>query len=169
MADVVRTAPEVTNFLTFAGTSSPIDFNGMVRHYYLRRGPHIGELRVNLVKKHNREQQSHAILLRLRNELTRVAGEHDAKIALVEVPPGPPVFSTLVAEVYGQPGQSYDELIAAAGHVQQHMEAEEGVKDVDNSVEADQTKYVFVVDKEKAALHGVTAEAIDRIHRGRLA
>jgi multidrug efflux pump subunit AcrB len=160
LADHLRTVPEVTNFLTFAGTASPMDFNGMVRHYYLRRGPHLGEIRVNLLPKRERQQQSHEILLRLRNEMTRIAQQHGAKIKMVEVPPGPPVFSTLVAEVYGQPQQGYPELITAAAHVQALMKTEPGVVDVDDTVEADQPKYLFVVDKEKASLHGISSEAI---------
>ena len=79
--------------LTFAGTSSPIDFNGMVRHYYLRRDRNVGDIRVNLLPKEEREQQSHEILLRLRNELQEIASQHGANIKLVEVPPGPPVIA----------------------------------------------------------------------------
>ena len=160
IAGHLRTAPEVTNFLTFAGTASPIDFNGMVRHYYLRRGPNVGEIRVNLLQKHARQQQSHEILLRLRNGLTEIAQRHGAVIQLVEVPPGPPVFATLVAEIYGQPHHDYAALAAAAEHVKGLMETEDRVVDIDTSVEADQTKYVFVVDREKASLHGVSAEMI---------
>jgi multidrug efflux pump subunit AcrB len=160
LADYLRTVPEVTNYLTFAGTASPIDFNGMVRHYYLRRGPHLGDIRVNLLKKDERRQQSHEILLRLRSNLTRIARQHGAKIKLVEVPPGPPVYATLVAEVYGQPQQSYADLIAAGDHVLGLMKSEAGVVDVDYTVEADQTKYIFVVDKQKASLHGISSEVI---------
>ncbi|MFC1597089.1 efflux RND transporter permease subunit [Planctomycetota bacterium] len=160
LADYLQTVPEMTNFLTFAGTASPMDFNGMVRHYYLRRGPHLGEIRVNLLKKHDRQQQSHEILLRLRNDLTRVAESYGAKVKLVEAPPGPPVFATLVAEVYGQPEKSYADLIAAADQVQTLMKSEPQVVDVDDTVEADQPKYMFVVDKEKASLHGVSSEVI---------
>lgn len=160
IAGHLRTAPEVTNFLTFAGTASPIDFNGMVRHYYLRRGPNVGEIRANLLAKHARQQQSHEILLRLRNGLTEIAQRHGAVIQLVEVPPGPPVFATLVAEIYGQPHHDYAALAAAAEHVKGLMETEDRVVDIDTSVEADQTKYVFVVDREKASLHGVSAEVI---------
>jgi multidrug efflux pump subunit AcrB len=160
LADRLRTAPEVTHVLTFAGTASPMDFNGMVRHYYLRSGPHVGDIRVNLLKKEDRQQQSHEILLRLRNDLQRVARAHSANIKLVEVPPGPPVLATLVAEVYGRPQQSYAELIAASRHVRKLLESESGVVDVDAMVEADQVKYVFNLDKEKASLHGVSNETI---------
>ena len=117
LADRLREAAEVTQVLTFAGTASPIDFNGMVRHYYLRQGPNVGDLRVNLLPKEEREQQSHAILLRLRNDLHEIAKRYGANIKLVEVPPGPPVIATLTAEVYAQPGQSYAQLQAGARHV----------------------------------------------------
>ncbi len=160
LAAYLRTAPEVTNVLTFAGTSSPMDFNGMVRHYFLRRGPNVGDIRVNLVHKKERVQQSHEILLRLRNGLQEIAKRHGANIKLVEVPPGPPVLSTLVAEIYGPPGASYDELMRAARHVRRLMETERGVVDVDDVVEDEQTKWVFVVDREKASLHGVSTQAI---------
>jgi multidrug efflux pump subunit AcrB len=165
LADYLRTVPEVTNYVTFTGTASPIDFNGMVRHYYLRRGPHMGDIRASLLKKDSRQQQSHAILLRLRNDLTRIAKAHGAKVKLVEVPPGPPVFATLVAEVYGRPDQGYAELIAAAKHVRELMKTEPHVADLDDTVEADQRKYVFVVDKEQASLHGVSSETIGSIIR----
>jgi multidrug efflux pump subunit AcrB len=160
LADEIRKAPEVVNILTFAGVASPMDFNGMVRHYYLRRGPHLGDIRVNLLPKEDRRQQSHEILLRLRNHLEQIAQDHGAALKLIEVPPGPPVLSTLVAEVYGPPQQSYAGLIADARKVRQLFESEPGVSDVDDTVEADQAKYVFRVDKEKASLHGISTDTI---------
>ncbi|QDU74556.1 Efflux pump membrane transporter BepE [Bremerella volcania] len=160
LAADLRTVPEVTQVLTFAGTASPIDFNGMVRHYNLRQGPNMGDIRVNLLPKKDRRQQSHEILLRLRDRLKTIADRHNANIKLVEVPPGPPVFSTLVAEIYGRSDQSYGELIAGVKHVRRLMESERGVVDVDDTVEDDQTKFVFVIDKEKASLHGVSTQQI---------
>ncbi|HID20772.1 MAG TPA: efflux RND transporter permease subunit, partial [Planctomycetaceae bacterium] len=160
MAAYLRTVPEVTNVLTFAGTASPIDFNGMVRHYFLRQGPQFGDIRVNLVGKHDRQQQSHEILLRVRDDLERIAQRHGANIKLVEVPPGPPVLSTLVAEIYGEPGVGYDEILQAARQVRTLMESEPGVVDVDDTIEGEQRKWEFVVDKEKASLHGVSTQAI---------
>ncbi|MBC8875676.1 MAG: efflux RND transporter permease subunit [Planctomycetes bacterium] len=160
LADLFRETPEVTEVLTFAGVASPMDFNGMVRHYYLRRGPNVGDIRVNLLPKEEREQQSHAILLRLRNDLKRVADRYGANIKLVEVPPGPPVIATLTAEVYGTPGQSYEEIQAGAKHVRRLLEMESGVVDVDDTVEDDQSKLVFVQDKEKASLHGISTQQI---------
>ncbi len=160
LAVYLRTVPEVTEVMTFAGTASPIDFNGMVRHYNLRQGPTMGDIRVNLVPKQDRQQQSHGILLRLRDDLKQIARRHNANIKLVEVPPGPPVLSTVVAEIYGSPDQRYAELIAGAKHVRGLMESEHGVVDVDDTIEADQTKYVFRIDKEKASLQGVSTQEI---------
>ena len=160
LADRLREAPEVTQVLTFAGTSSPIDFNGMVRHYYLRTGANGGDIRVNLLPKEEREQQSHEILLRLRNDLQQVARRYHANMKLVELPPGPPVIATLTAEIFGRPGQSYDELQAGAAHVHQLLETESLVVDVDDTVEADQKKLVFVLDKEKASLNGIDTQQI---------
>jgi len=160
LSDELRGVPEVTSVLTFAGLASPIDFNGMVRHYYLRSGPHVGDIRVNLLPKERRAQQSHEILLRLRKELTRIGAAHGANLKLVEVPPGPPVIATLTAEVYGRPGQGYDQLQAGARYVRGWLEQEPGVVDVDDTGEADQAKLVLVLDKEKASLHGISTEQI---------
>lgn len=160
LADLLREAPEVTEVLTFAGTSSPIDFNGMVRHYYLRSGANVGDIRVNLLPKEDREQQSHEILLRLRNELQAIADHYNANIKLVELPPGPPVIATLTAEVFGRTGQSYAELLAGAEHVRKLLETEALVVDIDGTFEADRKKLVFVLDKEKASLNGINTRQI---------
>ncbi|MBN9121385.1 MAG: efflux RND transporter permease subunit [Planctomycetes bacterium] len=160
MADELRKHAEVAEVLSFAGTGSPMDFNGMVRHYYLRREPHRGDLRVNLIAKEDRSAQSHAIVLRVRDGLERIAKARGARIKIVEVPPGPPVLSTLVAEVYSKPTQSYAELKADARHVRGLFEKEPGVVDVDDTFEAERPRYVFNVDKEKASLTGITTEQI---------
>lgn len=160
LADEVRAAPEVSEVLSFAGCGSPMDFNGMVRHYYLRREPNRGDLRVNLIPKEERSSQSHAIVLRLRNGLEQVAKRHGARIKVVEVPPGPPVLSTLVAEVYSRSGQTYAELKADARHVRGLFDKEPGVVDVDDTFEAERPRDVFRVDKEKASLNGITTEQI---------
>jgi len=160
MAHELKKNPEVAEVLTFAGTASPMDFNGMVRHYYLRREPHRGDLRVNLISKEDRSTQSHAIVLRVRNGLDQLARKHTARIKVVEVPPGPPVLSTLVAEVYAKPFQTQGELKADARHVRSLFEKEPGVVDVDDTFEADRPRYVFRVDKEKASLTGITTEQI---------
>jgi multidrug efflux pump subunit AcrB len=160
LADRLREAPEVTEVLTFAGISSPIDFNGMVRHYYLRSGPNVGDIRVNLLPKEERVQQSHEILLRLRNDLQEIARRYSANVKLVEVPPGPPVIATLTAEIYGQPGQSYSEIQTGAKHVRKLLETESLVVDVDDTIEDEQQKLVFLLDKEKASLNGINTQQI---------
>jgi len=156
----LRTVPEATDFVSYAGTSSPMDFNGMVRHYYLRRGGHVADIRVNLLEKGERDAQSHAIVLRLREDLERIARENGAKIQLVEVPPGPPVLSTVVAEIYGEPDTPYAALIAAGDRITELMKNEPFVVDIDTMAEAPHAEIDFVVDREKAALHGVSARAI---------
>ncbi len=156
----LRSVPEVTHFITYTGNASPIDFNGLVRHYYLRKGPHLADIRVNLVDKGQREQQSHAIVLRLRNDLEEIARENRADIKLVETPPGPPVLSTLVAEIYGDKDVSYRQLIVGADHVKTVMATEPFVADIDDSTEANRDRIDFVVNKEKAALHGVSTQQI---------
>lgn len=156
----LRTVPEVTDFTSYVGLASPMDFNGMVRHYYLRRGENVAELRVNLVAKKSRRTQSHALGLRLRDDLTALAGRHGARLKIVEVPPGPPVIATVVAEVRGRPDHTYEDLIAAAKTVGARLEREPGVVDVDDTVEADSRRLVFVTDKEKAALHGMSVAEV---------
>ncbi len=152
--------PEVTDFTSYVGLASPIDFNGLVRHYYLRRGENVAEIRVNLVGKRHRESQSHALGLRMRDAVTAIADRHHAALKIVETPPGPPVLSTIVAEVYGRPDHPYEELIAAAQTAAERLRREPFVVDVDGVIEAPQQKFAFVSDKEKAALHGVSAAQI---------
>lgn len=153
--EYLRTVPEVTDVEAYVGTASPMDFNGMVRHYFLRQGSNVADLRINLVHKHIRQQQNHTIVLRLRKDIMQIARQHNANIQIVEVPPGPPVFSTLVAEVYGQPYHTYEQLIESARVVRKRMEQEPYVVDVDDTVEAEQVEWRFVIDKNKALLHGV--------------
>ena len=156
----LRQVSEVTNFISYTGTASPMDFNGMVRHYYLRRGGHVADIRVNLAGTQQRQQQSHAILLRLRKDLEQIASLHNANIKLVEMPPGPPVISTVVAEIYGSPDQSYNHLISGAQTVQGIMKEEPFVVDIDDTTETPRKRFDFVLDKEKAALHGVSTATI---------
>lgn len=153
-------APEVREVLSFSGTPSPIDFNGMVRHYYLRQEPHRGDLRINLLPKEERKQQSHAIVLRLRENLEKVASQWGARIKIVEVPPGPPVLSTLVAEIYPAPGRSLEDLRGDARHLRELFGKQPGVHDIDDTFEAKRSKQLFVIDREKASLSGITAEQI---------
>ena len=153
----LRTVPEVTDFITYAGSPSPMDFNGMVRHYYWREHPNLADIRVNLLHKDNRDMQSHSIGLRLRNDLKGIADKHGATFKLVELPPGPPVIATLTTEIYGRPDLDYSALIVAAKHVGSVMTDYPGLVDLDDSSETERTMVDFVLDKEKAALHGVTA------------
>jgi multidrug efflux pump subunit AcrB len=157
---VVSTIPEVTDFTSYVGLPSPIDFNGLVRHYYLRRSPNLAEMRINVVPKKNRRQQSHAITLRVRDELTELADRHRAVLKIVELPPGPPVLASVVAEVYGRPDHSYDDLLAAGDTVAARFHEEPGMADIDTSREAPASKLTFLVDQEKAALSGASVAEI---------
>ncbi len=156
----LASVPEVADYTSYVGLASPMDFNGLVRHYYLRRGDNVAEVRINLAGKKNRELQSHAIGLRMRNELQSLADRHQARLKLVETPPGPPVIASVVAEVYGQPDHRYEDLLLGADTVRARLAVEPGVVDVDDVREAAQQKLTFVTDKEKAALNGVTTEQI---------
>jgi multidrug efflux pump subunit AcrB len=151
---------EVTDYTSYVGTASPMDFNGMVRHYYLRKGANQAEIRVNLVGKKSRSEQSHAIGLRERDGLSQVAARHGGQLKIVETPPGPPVLSSVVAEVYGRPDHAYEDLIEASAVVKARLAAEPGVVEVDDSVESQWRELVFVPDAEKAALHGISAHDI---------
>lgn len=153
---------EVIDYQVYVGLASPMDFNGMVRHYFLRRGANVADVRVNLAHKDVRADQSHTLLLRLRDDLTAIARRHGANIKLVEVPPGPPVIATITAEVYGPPEADYADLLAAAQSVEARLEREPLVVDVDSSAESDQPKWVFEADQPKAALSGVSKEQIAR-------
>ena len=152
--------PEVADYTSYVGLSSPMDFNGLVRHYYLRQGDNVAELRINLAGKKNRSLQSHAIGLRMRNGLQAIADRHRARMKLVETPPGPPVIASVVAEVYGQPDHRYEDILLAADTVRARLAAEPGVVDVDNVRQAARQKLTFVVDDEKARLNGVTKQQL---------
>jgi multidrug efflux pump subunit AcrB len=158
--DYLRTVPEVVDYTATVGDSSPMDFNGLVRHYYLRQGPNMADVRLNLLHRKKREMNSHAIALRIRNDIEAIAKQTGATIKIIEAPPGPPVLSTVVAEIYGKPYHRYDELIAAAQTVRGQMEKEAGVVDVDDTVEDNQVKLFFRVDKEKAGLNGISTEDV---------
>lgn len=156
------TVPEVTDFEAYVGTASPVDFNGMLRQYFLRRAPHRADIRVNLVHKTERVHASHSLALRLRAPLEQIARRHGVKLKIVELPAGPPAMSTLVGAIYGGPANSYEDLIRAASILKRRLAREPGVVDIDDSVDEDQIRYTFEVDREKAALHGVSAEEVAR-------
>lgn len=142
----------VSNYQGYVGTAGPISFNGLVRHYDLRRGNNIADIQVNLVDKKDRSIQSHEIVKQLRPAIQQIAAKYNANVKLVEVPPGPPVLSTIVAEVYGP---DYNEQIRIADEVRKLIHNTEGVVDSDWMTEADQTEFHFEVDKEKALRYGV--------------
>ncbi|MEI6072275.1 MAG: efflux RND transporter permease subunit [Verrucomicrobiae bacterium] len=162
MARAIRNEPEVTDYQIYTGTSSPFNFNGLVRHYFMRRGANVADIQVNLLPKHARKAQSHEIAKRVRPALTAIADRYGARVAVAEVPPGPPVLQTLVAEIYG-PDESARHALARK--VIGIFQSTPGVVDTDWYIEADQPKARFVVDKEKAALHGITAETISQTLR----
>ena len=142
----------VRNYQGYVGTAGPISFNGLVRHYDLRSGENIADIQVNLIDKKDRSIQSHEIVKQLRPAIQKIAKKYNANVKLVEVPPGPPVLSTIVAEIYGP---DYDEQIRIAGQVKNLIERTEGIVDSDWMTEADQPEYRFEVDKEKAMRLGV--------------
>ncbi|RLC06750.1 MAG: AcrB/AcrD/AcrF family protein [Deltaproteobacteria bacterium] len=156
----LKTVNEVTNFISFTGISSPMDFNGMVRHYFIRKGSHLADIRINLAHKSDREQQSHTILLRIRKDLEKIAAANNARVQLVEVPPGPPVLSTLVGEVYGSYDTPYEELLQGAQYVKTIMEQESNVSDIKIMSEKNSQRMDIMVDREKAALHGIDTRTI---------
>lgn len=152
--------PEVVDYIAYSGTPSPMDFNGMVRHYYLRNGENFAEIRINLAPKENRSLQSHAIGLRIRDGLQAIANKEDVKMTIVETPPGPPVLASVVAEVYGKPENTYNEILAASDTVKKRLMREPGVSDVDSIREIPRIKYVFIADTEKAAINGISVQQI---------
>jgi len=157
IGDTIRTAPEVINYQMYVGTASPHNFNGLVRHYFLRRGPHEADIQVNLKPKGERKSQSHDIAKRVRPKIDEIGRKYNARIKVSEVPPGPPVLQTLVAEIYGP---NYERQIEIAHQIRDVFDKTPGVVDVDWYVEADHPKYRFIVDKEKASLNGISAEQI---------
>ncbi len=159
MAVAIARQPEVRDYQIYSGTASPFNFNGLVRHYFMRRGPHVADIQVNLVGKGERADQSHAIAKRIRPAVAAIAARHGATVAVAEVPPGPPVLQSIVAEIYGP---SETQRVALAAKVRDIMAATTGVVDLDWFVEDPQPKVTYVVDKEKAALHGISTATISR-------
>ena len=153
----VAQEPEVINYQVYAGTSGPYNFNGLVRHYFLRQGANQADIQVNLLPKSKRSGQSHDIAKRVREAVTPIAQKYGAKLKVAEIPPGPPVIQTLVAEVYGP---EHSQQIEVARQVRDIFKQTPGVVDVDWMVEEPQAEYRFVVDKEKAALNGISADQV---------
>ncbi len=159
MGDYLKTVNEVVDYQIYSGTAGPFNFNGLVRHYDLRKGPSMADIQVNLAGKSKRKQQSHGIAKRVRPPLKAIADKYGARVKIAEVPPGPPVLSTLVAEIYGP---DYDQQKELALQVRDIFETTEGVVDVDWYMEEDQVRYQLDIDQEKAALHGISVNRIAR-------
>ena len=162
----LATVPEVTDYQAYAGTAAPINFNGLVRQYYLRAGGDVGDLQVNLVGKHDRKAQSHAIATRVRPELQKIAARFGANVKVVEVPPGPPVLSPIVAEIYGPEAAGRMQVAKAVRAV---FERTAGVVDADDSSIAAAPRTLLLVDRQKAAMLGVPQQAIVTTLRAGLA
>ncbi len=161
--DYLALQPEVTDLESFVGMPSPMDFNGLVRHTYLRRSPELADIRVNLLPKDAREMQSHAIALRMRADLERIAAEQGAVMRLVEVPPGPPVLATVVGEVYGEDGTSHEELVAGARQLQRLMAQEAGLRDLDTLAADPHERLHFSLDRLQAGIHGVEETQVSEL------
>jgi multidrug efflux pump subunit AcrB len=164
LAAAIAQLPEVTDYQVYAGTSAPINFNGLVRQYYLRSGPELGDIQVNLVDKHHRDKQSHEIAVAARPVLAEIGKRHGASVKVVEVPPGPPVQAPLVAEIYGPFPEAQRELTRTVRKV---FDATPDVVDVDDSLETQRPRQVVRIDRQKAALLGVNqAEAVQVLAAG---
>ena len=159
VANALLRIPEVTSTEVYAGTAAPFNFNGLVRHYFLRRGPNVADVQVNLLPKDERSRQSHAIAVAVRPAIDSIARRYDASAKVAEIPPGPPVLSTLVAEVYAENDSA---RLEAAREVMRVFEATPGVVDVDWTVDAPQESRVFRVDRVRAASAGASVEQITR-------
>jgi multidrug efflux pump subunit AcrB len=159
LAREAQKQPEVTDLQTYVGTAAPYNFNGLVRHYYLRRGANMADIQVNLLPKGSRKLQSHDIAKQVRQRLQPVADRFGARMKVAEVPPGPPVLETLVAEIYGPDAEG---RLRLARQVRDLLQRTDGVVDVDWYVDDDQTKFTLVADKEKAALNGISQDDIAR-------
>ncbi len=159
LAEEAQKQPEVVNVQTYSGTASPYNFNGLVRHYYLRRGANVADIQVNLLPKSGRDLQSHDIAKQVRIRLLPLAEKFGARLKVAEVPPGPPVLETIVAEVYGPEA---DGRIALARQMRDLFRRTAGVVDVDWYVEDDQPKYALSIDREKAALNAISADDVAR-------
>ncbi|MEP7314296.1 MAG: efflux RND transporter permease subunit, partial [Pseudomonadota bacterium] len=159
LSKVIARVPEVSNYQAYAGTAAPINFNGLVRQYYLRAAPELGDLQVNLVDKHHRSRKSHDIALAVRPELAAIGKHFGGVVQVVEVPPGPPVQAPLVAEIYGP---DYAQQRQVAAEMRKVFDATPDIVDTDDSLEAPARRYVLDIDRQKAALLGVTQDVIVR-------
>jgi multidrug efflux pump subunit AcrB len=157
LARVIESVPEVTDYQVYAGTAAPINFNGLVRQYYLRNEGTMGDIQVNLLDKHHRDRSSHEIASSVRGRLAAVAARHDGSVKVIEVPPGPPVMSPIVAEIYGP---DYEEQKRLGKELEMIFRSSPDIVDIDSSVEADAQRYVVEVDRQRASLLGVSQQQV---------
>ncbi|MFM6954853.1 MAG: efflux RND transporter permease subunit, partial [Sphingobacteriaceae bacterium] len=157
IAQYLATKPEVVSYQNYIGTSAPITFNGLVRHYDLRGGSNMADIQVNLLHKADRDLQSHDIAKEVRPEVQKIAKKYGANVKIIEVPPGPPVLSTLVAEIYGP---NYAQQIDLARQVKGILKQNTDIVDIDWMVEDNQTEYKLAIDKEKAMLNGIAPQQV---------
>jgi len=162
LAGVFRTMPEVTDYQVYVGTSAPFNFNGLVRHYFLRSGANVADIQVNFVHKEKRDLQSHDLAKKVRDMLVPLAEPLGVTLKVAEIPPGPPVMSTLVAEIYGP---TMDGRLEVADKVREIFATTDGVVDVDWEVEAAGPRLEVLVDREKAIRAGITVEQVVRTVR----
>jgi multidrug efflux pump subunit AcrB len=156
------TVPQVTDYQAYAGTAAPINFNGLVRQYYLRSGAYVGDIQVNLVDHHHRDLQSHDIASALRKPLQAIGGKHNANVKIVEVPPGPPVQSPIVTEIYGL---DYEGQVDLAKRIRAVFDQTDDIVDIDDSVEFPSQRLIVKVDRKKAALLGISQQRVTRAIR----
>ena len=160
LAQEIEKIPEVTDYQIYAGTAAPINFNGLVRQYYLRSGGNVGDIQVNLVDKHHRDRSSHEIARAVRDLLAPIGQRNSASVKVVEVPPGPPVISPIVAEIYGPDYEAQKRI----GRQLQGLYADTpDIVDIDSTVESDASRLVVAVDRQRAALLGVSQQSVANI------
>lgn len=157
IAQYLSTKPEVVDYQNYIGTSAPITFNGLVRHYDLRGGSNMADIQVNLLHKEDRKLQSHQIAKEMRPEIQKIAKKYGANVKIIEVPPGPPVLSTLVAEIYGP---NYKDQIKVAHQVEGILKQTSDIVDIDWTAEDNQVEYKLEIDKEKAMLNGIATQQV---------
>jgi len=157
LSSYLKTIPEVTTIEAYAGTAAPINFNGLVRQYYLRKGPNVGDLQVNLLDKSLRSRKSHEIALASREMLSKIGIEYGAAVKVVEVPPGPPVLAPVVAEVYGE---NYPAQIQQAKKIRKYFENTDGIVDIDDSIDYPTERIIYTIDRQMAAKLGVSQSLI---------
>lgn len=157
IAQYLKTVPEVVNYQSYIGSSAPITFNGLVRHYDMRGASNTADIQVNLLGKDDRKMQSHDIAKKIRPGIQEIAEKYNANVKVVEVPPGPPVLSTIVAEVYGP---DYEEQVKIARQIEEILHNTDDVVDIDTRIEDPQLEYKLEFDKEKAMLNGVAPAQI---------